>query len=92
MPFSIVVVGWGITRLAQTGHHVQIVERRDSSRPVDNGSSGILLGPNAMRILAELGLQEDIERMATESRQTSLRRYDTGEVLRILHMPANGNP
>jgi salicylate hydroxylase len=98
MPFSIIIVGGGIAglatavRLAQTGHHVKLVERKNINGPVVSGGSGIHLAPNAMRILSRWGLHEDIRWAATESRQTNFRRFDTGEIIRTVKQPANERP
>lgn len=61
--FSIIVVGAGLAglaaslRLAQTGHHVQVLEQK--AQLSDAGGS-LKLAPNATRIFDERGLIPDI--------------------------------
>lgn len=88
MPLKVVVVGAGIAGLATAigfarhGHHVAVYERRETR--TEESGSGILLQPNAMRVLEAWGLRENVEEIGHHSGVTKTRRYDTGKVVGIV--------
>ena len=86
MPLHILIVGAGIAGLATAigfvrhGHRVTIVERKPSL--AEESGSGIILGPNAMRVLEAWGLKADFETVAHVSGRTRMRRFHTGQVVK----------
>ena len=91
MPLRILIVGAGIAGLATAigfvrhGHHVTVVERKPSL--AEESGSGILLGPNAMRVIEAWGLKGDFAKVAHISGRTLLRRFQTGQVVKTLNKP-----
>ena len=91
MPLHILIVGAGIAGLATAigfsryGHRVTIVERKASL--AEESGSGILLGPNAMRVVEAWGLKADFAKVAHVSGRTFLRRFQTGQVVKDLSKP-----
>jgi salicylate hydroxylase len=91
MPLSVLIVGAGLAGLATAagfvrhGHHITVVERKPKS--AEESGSGILLGPNAMRVIEAWGLKEEFEKVAHVNGTTNLRRFDTGEVVKNLKKP-----
>lgn len=84
------VVGGGIggltTALAlqRVGWQVTVRERRDA---LDRGGAGLVLWPNAMRCLAELGLADTVRSRSTPLTGSVIRRAD-GRVLSRVTMDA----
>lgn len=91
MPLSVVIVGAGLAGLATAigfvrhGHHVNVIERKLES--AEESGSGILLGPNAMRVIEAWGLKQEFEKVAHINGTTNLRRFDTGQVVKNLNKP-----
>jgi 2-polyprenyl-6-methoxyphenol hydroxylase-like FAD-dependent oxidoreductase len=82
--FSILTIGSGIAGLAvslclaKKGHPVHVLERH--SKLSLNGGA-ILLGPNATRIFAGLGVLQDLQNVAEDAPLHVLRRYDNSELI-----------
>ena len=64
--------------LRRDGHEVVVYEQ--ASRLSEIGA-GIQLSPNANRVLAWLGLLDQVERVAVEPGRGDLRRWEDGSVL-----------
>ncbi|MFD0692408.1 FAD-dependent monooxygenase [Actinomadura fibrosa] len=80
-----VVIGAGIGGLAtaaflqRSGIHAHVYEQAPALRPL---GAGIVLAPNAIRLLRRLGLMEALERCALRVRTGwEFRRWQNGEVL-----------
>lgn len=88
-PFSILVVGAGITGLAaalclaQHGHHVHVIERRKEGFAANLGG-GIQLTKNSTRIIDAMGLYEQLLDFSTTHKDVTVRKYKTGAVLRTI--------
>ena len=91
MSLQIVIVGAGLAGLATAigfvrhGHRVTVLERKPKS--AEESGSGILLGPNAMRVIEAWGLKDEFERVAHVNGVTNLRRFQTGQVVKNLKKP-----
>ena len=91
MPLHILIVGAGLAGLATAigfarhGHHVTVLERKP--RHAEKSGSGILLGPNAIRVFEAWGLKDTFEPVAHVNGVTNLRRFDTGLVVKNLRKP-----
>jgi salicylate hydroxylase len=91
MPLSVLIVGAGMAGLAAAigfvrhGHHVTVVERK--SELAEETGSGILLGPNAMRVIEAWGLKDTFEEVAHINGETNLRRFQTGQVVKNIQKP-----
>ncbi|KAI0015041.1 putative salicylate hydroxylase [Xylariomycetidae sp. FL0641] len=83
-PLNVIVIGAGIGGLAvglalrKTGHHVQILEKRQVATEV---GAGIQLPPNAARILHRLGVLKEVFGYTTFLKRNSLRRYNDDDEL-----------
>lgn len=93
-PFSIAIVGGGIAGLFAAlciQHHlskspsnrqlqIQVYEQAAEYKEI---GAGIGVGPNAVRLFAELGLFDRLNALSsnTNARGPDFRRYDTGEKL-----------
>jgi salicylate hydroxylase len=81
---SVVVVGAGVAGLsvalclAQKGHHVRVLERQEQ---LSLNGGIILLPPSATRILADLGVLQDLQRITDEIPVMCIRRYENSEFL-----------
>lgn len=81
-PPHILIAGAGIggltaaLALAQTGARVEIFEQ---SKELGEVGAGIQLGPNAVHVLAALGLLDSLREFAFEPEAASLRNYKTGK-------------
>ena len=64
------------------------VELHEQSPQLGEVGAGIMLTPNAMRVVADLGLAEAVAAVAMEPEVSTYRRYDTGEV--IMTAPLRG--
>jgi salicylate hydroxylase len=64
------------------------VEIHEQSPQLGEVGAGIMLTPNAMRVVADLGLAEAVSAVAMEPEVSTYRRYDTGEV--IMSAPLRG--
>lgn len=64
------------------------VELHEQSPQLGDVGAGIMLTPNAMRVVADLGLAEAVAAVAMEPEVSTYRRYDTGEV--IMTAPLRG--
>lgn len=91
MPLRILIVGAGLAGLTTAigfvrhGHQVTVLERKP--RLSEESGSGILLGPNAMRILKTWGLKVEFEKVAHINGTTKLRRFQTGQVVKSVSKP-----
>ena len=91
-PRTALIVGAGIGGLAagialrRTGWNVRIYER--AARPRELGF-GLLLAPNALAALSELGVHEAVAREGSVNGWIEIRRLD-GRVLRRLDTPLGG--
>jgi salicylate hydroxylase len=91
MRLRVLVVGAGLAGLVtaigfvRCGHHVIVVERKPKS--AEESGSGILLGPNAMRVIEGWGLKNEFEKVAQVNGMTNLRRFDTGRVVKNFKKP-----
>ncbi|MCO1657315.1 FAD-dependent monooxygenase [Pseudonocardia sp. S2-4] len=78
------VVGGGIGGLAaalalsRAGHDVRVFEQ---ARAVSEVGAGIQLAPNATRVLRDLGVLAEIERVAVRPEVFEFRRWDDGRLL-----------
>lgn len=81
---KIIVAGAGIgglalaLRLNDLGHEVLVLEK--TAVPKDIGG-GILVPPNSMRILHELGLRDRIAAVAVRPESRDVRRWQNGDVI-----------
>ena len=79
-----VIVGAGIggltatIALAQRGFDVEVLEQRPSAREI---GASLSLGPNAVRLLDELGLKEALRKTGAVPRAVDLLRWDNGKLL-----------
>ena len=91
---SIIVIGGGLAglpcaiRLAQSGHHVHVIERRKEGFAADLGG-GVQLTKNSTRIIEDMGLYEELLTFSLTHRNITVRQYKNGEVIRTL---AKRNP
>ncbi|KAJ6602652.1 FAD/NAD-P-binding domain-containing protein [Mycena vulgaris] len=87
LKLTIVIVGCGLGGLAaalcfgQAGHQVTVYEAASEAAEI---GAGIQVPPNVSRLLRELGLQQELERVAVKPRAASWRRYDTGMLIGTL--------
>jgi 2-polyprenyl-6-methoxyphenol hydroxylase-like FAD-dependent oxidoreductase len=83
-PLKIAVIGGGIGGLSaavglrQTGFDVDVYEQAPELTEV---GGGINMGPNAVRVLYRLGLQEGLEREGVRPLTSHQRRWDDGRTL-----------
>lgn len=81
---EVVVVGGGIAGLTltlalrQRGHKVQVYEQ---ARELREAGAGLTVWPNASKVLFELGLKEDMDRLAVEPAWQKIFHYRTQETL-----------
>lgn len=81
---SIAILGAGLAglscaiALAQRGHRVTVLERRDGLSEI---GAGVQVPPNASRILISWGLQERLQAKAEKRSGVQFVRYKTGETL-----------
>lgn len=82
---EVAIVGGGIGGLAsaafllRAGLRVQVFERADALREI---GAGIIVPPNAMRLLARLGLREQVERAGVRLQAAwEFRRWEDGRIL-----------
>ncbi len=86
MPLKVLIVGAGLAGLATAigfvrhGHHVIVVERGSSRR--EETGAGILLGPNALRVLSRWGLELELKDYAHVTGAVKFRSGTRGEVVR----------
>ena len=84
---DIAIVGAGIGGLAlagllsRRGFRVQVHEQAKGFQRI---GAGIQMGPNAMRVLAALGLEPHLKRIGFSPRSWTARAWDTGEQLGVL--------
>lgn len=84
MRVPILIIGGGIggmstgLALAQAGFDVHIVEQAPEFAEI---GAGIQLAPNAVRILADLGVLSDLDRVAVRPRNLVFMHADTGQHL-----------
>jgi salicylate hydroxylase/6-hydroxynicotinate 3-monooxygenase len=84
---SIAIVGAGIGGLAlagllsRRGFRVHVYEQAKGFQRI---GAGIQMSPNAMRVLAALGLEPHLKRMGFSPRTWTARAWDTGEQLGVL--------
>ncbi len=62
--------------LAQLGVHVVVCEQAESFSEV---GAGLQISPNAMKVLYELGLQEELRQFAFVPQHAAMRNYKTGD-------------
>jgi 2-polyprenyl-6-methoxyphenol hydroxylase-like FAD-dependent oxidoreductase len=91
MPLRILIVGAGLAGLGTAigfmrhDHQVTVIERKAKS--AEESGSGILLGPNAMRVIEAWGLKVEFEKVAHVNGTTNMRRFDTGQVVKNFKKP-----
>ena len=89
IPLSIIVIGGGIggltasILLAQAGHSVLVLERKDASFE-SRSTGGIALFYNAVRILETMGLKLKLADVADTGYGITTMKYSTGEVIRTI--------
>ena len=88
-PLSIIVIGGGIgglaasILLAQSGHSVHVLERKDASFE-SRSTGGISLFHNSTRIIQDMGLNNKLANIADEGQSRLGIKYSTGEVFETL--------
>lgn len=81
---DIAIIGAGLAglasalSLARRGHHVTVLESRDS---LSEAGAGVQIPPNASRILTTWGLANAFEQKADLASRVLVKRYVTGELL-----------
>lgn len=84
---SICIVGGGIgglavsILLAQSGHDVVVLERRDADYE-GRSTGGISLTYNSLRVIEQMGLEDEVASIADQGYPIRM-RYDTLEVLSV---------
>lgn len=92
---EILIAGGGIggmtaaLALARRGFPVRLFERAQGFGEV---GAGLQLGPNAMRVMAALGLGEAVSAAGFRPRATEIRRWNTGLPVFRLPLDADGAP
>ena len=82
--FKVLVIGAGIgglavaTCLAQKGHHVRVLERKDD---LSEFGAGIQILPNAVRCINAWGLTREFDKYTFKPDRLVMRRGQTGEVI-----------
>jgi salicylate hydroxylase len=85
MPFSIAIVGAGISglaaaiALARDGHTVNVFERRANTQQASG--SGLQIQPSAIKILKRWNLLDGFRKVAHESGSLKLMRYEDGKLI-----------
>lgn len=91
----VVIVGAGIgglsatIALAQRGFEVEVLEQRPSACEI---GASLSLGPNAVRLLDELGLKEVLRQTGAIPRAVDLVRWDDGRLLHRTELGASMEP
>lgn len=91
MPLRVLIVGGGLAGLATAigfarhGHHVTVIECKPKSD--EESGSGILLCPNAMRVVEAWGLKCNFEKVTHVNGTTNMRRFDTGQIVKNFKKP-----
>lgn len=84
LKLSVVVVGAGIgglavaLSLAKKGHHVRVLERQEQ---LSTNGGPVILPPSATRILADLGVLKDLQKITHEIPSQTIRRYNNSELI-----------
>lgn len=93
-PLRIVIVGAGLSglaaaiALARENHKVIVFEKQNPSKPEDDGT-GIVLSPNAIRILQEWRLREEVRNISHGIVAHDVRRHDNlGERIASIDLQA----
>ena len=82
IPLNVLIAGAGIGGLSaalalqRCGHSVRVFEQALALGEI---GAGIMLTPNAVKVLNFLGLEERLSRLAVEPEQSVYRRFDTAE-------------
>lgn len=82
---QITIIGAGIAgltaaiALSRQGHNVHVYERRKNTK--EQSGSGIQIQPTGVQILKNWGLEEGLRKVAHETGEIKLRRWQGGEVI-----------
>jgi salicylate hydroxylase len=84
MPLNIIIAGAGLGGLAaaasllRKGHRVRVFEQAPQLGEI---GAGIQQSANSVKVLYDLGLRDELEKVAVRPKDYEFRRFDTGELL-----------